>query len=267
MVNARVRHRPESSELAGATVVVTRPSASAAPMKRRIAALGGVTLALPGLRVCDVADVRGVRAELRALAADHVVFISPSAVRFAFALVPRLRFAPGTRVCAVGSGSARALARRGVPDVLWPRARQDSEGLLALPELAKLRGRRVVLIDAAGGRDLLPDTLQVRGARVQRVHVYARGPARLDRRHFETIAAAVGPLVVQLSSLEALANLRSQLSEPLFARLLAGDAVVSSERIATAARAAGWRRIERAASAGVVDMLAATVATLAQHRL
>jgi len=236
-------------------------------MKRRIAALGGVALALPGLRVRSVADPRPVRAALRALAADYVVFISPSAVRHAFALVPRLRFAPGTRVCAVGAGSARALARRGVSDVLWPGARQDSEGLLALPEFAKPRGRRVVLIDAPGGRDLLPDTLQARGARVQRIHVYARGSARLDRRHFAAIAAAGVPLVVQLSSLEALANLRSQLPEPLFARLVAADAVVSSERIASAARAAGWRRIERAASAGLVDMLAATAATLARHRL
>lgn len=236
-------------------------------MKRRIAALGGVALALPGLRVRGVADARPVRAALRALAADYVVFISPSAVRHAFALVPRLRFAAGAHICAVGAGSARALARHGVHDVLWPRAQQDSEGLLALPEFAKLRGRNVVLIDAPGGRELLPDTLQARGARVQRIHVYQRGPARLDRRHFEAIAAADAPLVVQLSSLEALANLRGQVPGPLFARLAAGDAVVSSERIATAARAAGWRRIERAASAGLVDMLAATVATLARHRL
>lgn len=236
-------------------------------MKRRIAALGGVPLALPGLRVRGVDDARAARAALRALAADYLVFVSPSAVRHAFALAPRLRFAPGTRVCAVGAGTARALVRRGAHDVLWPRARQDSEGLLALPEFAKLRGRGVVLVDAAGGRELLPGTLQARGARLQRIHVYARGPARLDRRHLEAIAAAGTPLVVQLSSLEALANLRNQLPEPLFARLAAGDAVVSSERIATAARAAGWRRIERAASAGLADMLAATVATLARHRL
>jgi len=236
-------------------------------MKRRIAALGGAALALPGLSVRGVADARPARAALRALAADDVVFVSPSAVRHAFGLVPRLRFRSGTRVCAVGAATARALARRGVREVLWPRARQDSEGLLALAEFAQMRGRQVVLIDAPGGRELLPDTLQARGARVRRLHVYARGPARLDRRHFAAIAAAGAPLVTQLSSLEALANLRSQLPEPLFARLTAGDAVVSSERIAVAARAAGWRRIERAASAGLADMLDATVATLARHRL
>ena len=236
-------------------------------MKRRIAALGGVAIALPGLRVGAIDDARSARAALRGLTADRVVFVSPAAVRHAFALVPRLRFAPGVSVCAVGAGSARALARLGVRDVVWPRERQDSEGLLALPELAKLRGRRVVLIDAPGGRDLLPDVLQSRGARVQRIHVYQRGPARLDRRHRAAIATAGAPLVVQLSSLETLASLRAQLPETLFARLVAGEAVVSSERIAAAARATGWRRIERAASAGLVDMIAATVATLARHRL
>ena len=188
-------------------------------------------------------------------------------MRHAYALVPGLRFTRKTRVCAIGAGTARALARRGVRDVLWPRQRQDSEGLLALPELARLRGHSVALIDAPGGRDLLPGTLQSRGARVQRVHVYQRTAARLDRRHRAAVAAAAAPLVVQLSSLEALASLRAQLPEPLFARLAAGEAVVSSERVASAARAAGWRSVHRAASASLADMIAMTIVTLARHRL
>ncbi|MEP6938371.1 MAG: uroporphyrinogen-III synthase [Rudaea sp.] len=266
-MTARARHRTPPPALAGAVVVVTRPSASAGPLKRRILALGGVVLALPGLSVRAIDDARSARAALRELAADWVVFVSPNAVRHAYALMPRLRFARATRIGAIGAGGAAALGRRGVRDVLWPRQRQDSEGLLALPEFSALRGRRCALIDAPGGRDLLPVELRARGARVQRIHVYQRGAARLDRRHRDALASAGAPLVVQLSSLEALANLRRQLPEPLFARLVAGDAVVSSERLASAAHAAGWQRIQRAASAGVADMIEATSAALARHRL
>ncbi len=142
--------------LAGATVLVTRPAATAATLKRRIAALGGIALGLPGVGLRAAEDSGSARAALNdARKAELAVFISPAAVRYAFALLPTLRFARAVRVCAVGAGTARALQRRGVRRVLWPMQRQDSEGLLALAEFARLRGRRIALIGAPGGRDLL----------------------------------------------------------------------------------------------------------------
>ena len=73
-----------------------------------------------------------------AQSADIVIFTSPATVRFAFVLVPRLRLRRTTRVCVPGSGSARALQRRGVKNVIYPPARRDSEGLLELPLFARL---------------------------------------------------------------------------------------------------------------------------------
>ncbi len=253
--------------LAGETVVVTKPAASSAPLKRRIVALGGRALSLPGSSVRGVADVAKARASLRAArTVDFVIFVSPSAVRHAFAIAPNLRFARTARVCAIGAATARALRRRGQREVLWPRARQDSEGLLALSAFAALRGRRVVIVDAPHGRDLLPRELRARGAKVSHAHVYRRAPARLDRRHFDALAAAKAPLFMQLSSVDALANLRARLPDPLFARLTVGGAVVSSERIAHAVYAAGWSCVQVAASAGSSDMLAATLTALTAQR-
>jgi len=263
------RRRPvHALPLAGATIVVTRPSTSAAPMKRCVEALGGRALGLPGTRVYAVADAAAARRELRAArSADVVIFVSPNAVRHAFSLLPSLRFTSATRVCAVGAGSARALQRRGVREVLWPRTRQDSEGLLALPELARMRGQRVLLIDAPQGRDLLPTVLRSRGAEVAHVPVYRRGSARLDRRHFAALSAAAQPLFVQLSSAETLLHLRERLPAALFEKLIGADVIASSERIAAAVRAQGSRRVHVAASAGPADMLATTKAVVAQHRL
>ncbi|HEY8009728.1 MAG TPA: uroporphyrinogen-III synthase [Rudaea sp.] len=268
MTRASSRTAAPAELFAGATLIVTRPAALSAALKRRIVAQGGAALSLPGIGLRATPEPVTARAALRkARLADMVIFISPIAVRCAFTLLPTLRFARTTRIFAMGAGTARALARRGLRGVIWPAARQDSEGLLALPELARLRGRRVALIGAPGGRDVLPGTLRARGATLQSIHVYQRSVPRLTRRHFDALALAVQPLLTLLSSAEALDNLRAQLSAPLFAKLAAGDAIVSSLRLAQAARRAGFARTHIAASAGVVDMLGAASRALAQHRL
>ena len=254
--------------LAGATLVVTRPSASAQSLKRRIRALGGNALGLPGVTLRAVPDRGTLRAQLGAARnADVVVFVSPAAVRFAFAAHARLRFARATLVCAVGAATARALGRRGVARVRWPQQRQDSEGLLALPELARLRGKRVVLVGAPGGRELLAETLRARRAKLTHVHVYTRAAPRYTRAQIGALERAAPPLVTLLSSAEVLANLRATLPLDLFARLAAGELVVSSARLAAAARASLFANVHVASSALPADLLDAARLALARHRL
>lgn len=268
MTDTRRNHGSSLPPLAGATVVVTRPSASAAPLKRRIAALGGVALSLPGVGVRATENAAAARATLReARAADIAIFISPNAVRYAFTVLPTLRFARSTLVGSVGRATARALARRGVRDAIWPHERQDSEGLLAMPQLTRVSRRRIVLIGAPGGRDALATTLRARGARVQPIHVYRRTPPNWSRRHFAALANAPAPLLTLLSSAEVLANLQRGLPTSLFARLVAGECIVSSLRLAEAARTAGFARVHVAASAAAEAMLVAAEAALSQHRL
>ncbi len=271
MKQARVSSPPVRAAvlpLAGASVVITRPTATAQTLKRRVRALGGEPIALPGLALRGAADPAAAKAALRAARdVDVVVFASPAAVTYAFALQPRLRFSRGTCVCALGAATARALARRGIGEVLWPRARQDSEGLLALPALRRVRGRRIALIGAPGGRELLAPALRRRGARVESIHVYRRVAPSHGRRQFEALAQAPAPLVTLLSSAEALAHLRAHLPLPLYARLAAGELVVSSLRLAAAARASLFANVHIAASPTPADLVRAACGALARHRL
>jgi uroporphyrinogen-III synthase len=254
--------------LSGASIIVTRPSGTAAALRRRVQTLGGNAVSLPGISLRAAEDSLRARKQLRAAqGADIVIFTSPAAVRFAFALLPRLRVRRTTQVCVPGSGSARALQRRGVTNVIYPPARRDSEGLLALPAFARLRNRRVALIGAPGGRDLLPRELRARGARVEIVHVYERGRPRLDRRHLHTLAIASAPLVSLFSSADALANLHAVLSPALFGHLAANDCVVSSARIAEVAHTLGFVRVHVAASAEPAAMLERACIVMALHRL
>jgi len=241
-------------DLHGRVLVITRPVGTAGALARRVRALGGTPVLLPGLALRGPDDVAAVRAALReALADELVIFTSPAAVRHAAAITPLHTRAV---VLAVGQGTARALRRQGVQDPRVP-DRQDSEGLLDLPLLRDLRDRRVTLVGAPAGRGVLRGQLAARGACLREVQVYRRVPPRLDQRHVQVLLDLPGSARVLLSSNDALQNLCRLLPSPALARLQAATAVVSSERMAVAACNAGFARIERASSALADDLLAA----------
>jgi len=245
---------PSAGRLHGCTVVITRPAGTGQALARRLRALGAVPILLPGLTLQGIPINPALRRALRdALRDDLLLFSSPAAVRYAAALAPlRTR----ANVIAVGQGTARALRQHGIPQP-WVPQRQDSEGVLALPELQLLHGQRISLIGADGGRGLLREQLVARGAQLRELHVYRRVAPRLDRRHFEAALRLPIRASVLLSSAEALQNLRALLPPPAWQSLTAAIAVVSSARLEQAAREAGFTRTLLAASAGAADLIAA----------
>ncbi|HET7222323.1 MAG TPA: uroporphyrinogen-III synthase, partial [Rhodanobacteraceae bacterium] len=163
------------------------------------------------------------------------------------------------KILAPGAGTLRALRRAGLAKAEAP-TREDSEGILALPVLENIEGRRIGIVGAAGGRGLLDRELVARGATVAHAHVYRRLPARLDRRHLDMLLrGARKPLYVLLSSAEALANILAALPDDVRTALLDATAVVSSARLSNAARRAGLARVLRAESARGDAMLAAVI--------
>lgn len=242
----------DNEDLHGRIVVITRPAGTASALARRVRALGGVPLLLPGLALRGAADEAVARAGVHAALRDEfLVFTSPAAVRYAAALAP-LRTA--ATVLAVGLGTARALRRHGIAAPLSPQ-RQDSEGLLEHSALQDLHGRRVALIGAPGGRGVLREQLAARGAQLRELHVYRRVAPRLDCRHVDALLQLPASARVLLSSAEALQNLQQLLPSLAWVRLCAATAVVSSERLEAGARAAGFSRIALAASALSEDLL------------
>jgi uroporphyrinogen-III synthase len=238
---------------AGRTIVITRPAGTGQAMARQVRALGGVPLLLPGLSLRAAPDPDVARAQWRDAQHDQVlIFTSPAAVRYALALAPCQTRAA---VIAVGQGTARALHRHGI-DAQTPAKRQDSEGLLQLPVMQQLQGKRVALITAPGGRGLLQEQITARGASLREVHVYGRGAPRLNKRHIDAALQLPATACVLLSSTEALQHLRERLPPPAWQRLCDATAIVSSERIATQARSAGFKRLRIAASAAQADLLA-----------
>lgn len=225
-------------------------------------------MSLPGVVLKIIDPASPTKTELaEARHSDIVIFVSPAAVQFAFALQPKLHFAGHSVILAVGSATARALTRRGMADVRQPSGQQDSEGLLDLPELARIRGKHVSLIGAPGGRGLLAQTLRKRRATVEAIHVYRRNTPRYTRSQLAKLEQASPPLVTLLSSAEVLMNLRANLPLHLYARLAAGELVVSSKRLAILARNQLFSNVHIAASAAPADLLRTACNALSRHRL
>jgi uroporphyrinogen-III synthase len=225
------------------TLISLRPQGEHAPLRRAAARVGARLLAVSPWRLQACADAATRAALALALAAPRVIFSSPAAVRAAAALQP-LAAAPGQCWLAVGTGTARALRRHGIAEVAVP-ARMDSDGLLALPQLAAIDGA-VGLVTAPGGRDLIAAHLQARGTPLQRADVYCRVPLPLAAARVAQLRRAA-PGVLALSSGEALRLVLAQLPDDLAATWRAQPLVAASARLAAQAAAFGFADIACAA--------------------
>lgn len=233
--------------LSGCHVISLRPVGGHDALRRAAAARGARVLALSPWRLQFRDDMATRKALRAALSAPHVVFTSPAAVRAAQAL-RILRAHRQQAWYAVGSGTARALRRAGVARVTSP-ARMDSEGLLALPGLQAVRGSVVGLVTAPDGRGLIAATLQRRGARIARADVYARIAIAPSPRGVATLRMLDAPLLLALTSGEALEHVLATLPHDALARLHPARVIAASARLATLARGHGFGDIAIAASA------------------
>jgi uroporphyrinogen-III synthase len=145
---------------------------------------------------------------------------------------------------AVGAGTARALHRNGVRQVVFPDRDQTSEGLLGLPLWQQTRGT-VGLVSAPGGRDLIEPALRARGLQVRRADVYRREPLPARPATLARLRRLTRVIVV-ITSAEALDSVVAALGRPP----PGWKAVVSSARLQQIACAAGFAGVLRAAGPG-----------------
>jgi len=258
---ARCMAKARPLPLAGCYVISLRPVGAHDAMRRAAAAQGARTLALSPWRIEVQADAANRRALHETLRAEIVIATSPAAARAASALHP-LRMRRGQCWYAVGAGTAAALRRAGIADAVSP-PRMDSEGLLALAGLRALRGREVGLLTAPGGRGLIATALRARGAKVLRADVYRRVEVALSPVSLSRLGALRARSWLALSSGEALQRVMPRLPAQLAERLLRADVAAASERLAQAAREAGFGgRVVVAASARPRDLVAAMAASI-----
>lgn len=242
-------------------ILVTRPagqqtSLCAALEARGLQAFHQPLIELQSLPEPDPAQ-RGMLQELDGY--QHVIFISTNAVHYGMAWLEDYwpQWPVGLHWYAVGSGTARALSDFGI-QALVPERDMNSEGLLRLPPLRDLRGQRVLIVKGEGGRELLREELQRRGARVDQLACYRRIPVQLPAGEMAARLAQWRIDLLMLSSGEGLGNLMALLSPEETSKLgQRATLLVPSRRVAQVAEAAGFGRVQVAENASDDAMLQA----------
>jgi uroporphyrinogen III methyltransferase/synthase len=155
----------ERLPLFGQTVIVTRAKEQSADLIARLHALGAETVALPAIRIeplpwkLDKID-----------AYDWAVFTSANGVRCFFDRIPDVRELRA-RICAIGPATRATIeAMRLKVDLIGEEF--VAESLLAAFEAHDITGKRILIARAEKARDVLPEGLRLRGARVDVLPVY-----------------------------------------------------------------------------------------------
>lgn len=234
-------------------VVLTRPAAQAGPLAARLVASGYVAHVFPLLDIQPLHDSLALQAVLARLS-DYamVAFVSPNAVDAAFAHIANWPRAVTAAV--VGAGSRLALAQHGVTDatatIVSPRDphRTDSETLLLELDTEALRGKKVLIVRAETGRELLADQLRAADIIVEQVAAYRRlAPALTPERMAELQALLQQDNDWVITSSEALRFLQDMVQQAAgtagWTAMLQKNLIIPHERISQTARSLGFQQI------------------------
>lgn len=233
--------------LARRAVLVTRPAGLSDRLVALLRAAGGEAVLLPAIEILDADDGAALGAAIDQLEEyDFAIFVSPTAAAMANAAVRARRDWPaGLKRIAVGRGTASALRGVGMTDVSAPEGRGDSDAVAALPELAEVAGRRIVIFRGQGGREVLREALEARGAKVDYAECYRRALPRVDIGPLAERWRRGGIDAVSITSAEGLRNLFQLIGADGQggALLRATPVFVPHPRVGEAARSLGIERV------------------------
>ncbi|MGB1091640.1 MAG: uroporphyrinogen-III synthase [Oceanobacter sp.] len=238
-------------------LVVTRPEGQADGLIQSLQALGHQVVHCPLMKIEPLnQSASGIPPLLkhRILNIDEydaVISISANASDCGLELMDEFwpQFPIGIDWYAVGPASAKELQQAGMK-VRLPVAQFDSEGLLALPSLKSVAGKKILIWRGVGGRETLAQVLQERGAHVDYAELYERQQQSYPKENWVQILAGEPWLV--LSSGQALDIVQQQVTD-LGARIQ--GLILPSQRVAQGLDDQQFPRILVPASARDVDVL------------
>jgi uroporphyrinogen-III synthase len=126
----------------------------------------------------------------------------------------------------------------------------DSEALLALIDVARFKGRKVLLVRGQSGRELLPEQLTAQGMELETLVAYRRLPPVFDAERAKLLVSLLSEqndwIITSSESLRFLISFAERLGEDraFVAKLQSQRLFVPHVRIAETARQLGFSRIE-----------------------
>ncbi|MCF2829313.1 MULTISPECIES: uroporphyrinogen-III C-methyltransferase [unclassified Pseudoalteromonas] len=197
-------------------VVLTRPVGKSEPLSELLTQQQISSVICPVLQLNEVAVSDTAKAMISE--AELAIFVSPDAVRYFHQL--EVPLAGHCAAFAVGEGTADAIQQTLNIKAKYPK-QPDSEGLLALPQLSSVEGKRVLLVKGKGGRPVIAQTLKARGAILDSLVVYERVAVKdnadgwLDHWRSQQIE---GIVITSNSAADAIFNTQSSASKDWLAQ-------------------------------------------------
>ena len=254
---------PASGYLRNIHVLVTRPEGHADNLVRLLEAEGAHAIRFPTIEIREPRDQAGLLQIIdRINEFDIAVFISRNAVIHALRFIQARGALPARLLLAcVGRGSAEALKNLGFTPALVPQEKFDSEALLALPSLQNVRNKKIVIFRGETGRELLANTLRIRGAQVEYAECYRRVKPDIEAEPLLQQWARGEVHIVTLTSSDGLRNLFDLIGEAGRKWLIHTTAVVISPRLAGVCRELGFKTApliaEQASDEAIIECIKA----------
>lgn len=155
----------------GLHILITRPLHQAQNLYQKITALGGHCVLLPTMVIVSI-PLNTAYFNQTLHTADKIIFVSSNAVA---AVMPDWPAGLSAKeIFAIGPATALALSNHNITAHIPSDGMFHSEGLLALPHMQTVHREHIIILKGEGGRTLLTETLQARGANVTSIDVYRR---------------------------------------------------------------------------------------------
>ena len=245
-----------TSELQGATVLVTRPREQATELCETLEQVGMPVILLPTLAIEPIA--LGPEQRSRILDLDQYAFVicvSPNAARLGLDALADYwpQWPVQQQWLAVGPATGEAMSDWNL-NLKVAQQGATSETLLDWPELQDLTDQRVLIMRGEGGRETLADTLRQRGARVDYLELYRRAVPAEDPQPLLEALQQPGRVIITVTSGDGLRNLMAMVGDAL-PRLQSCPLVVVSGRLAEFVKEQGFLDVWQAQSPAAFDMI------------
>jgi uroporphyrinogen-III synthase len=195
----------------------------------------------------------------------HLIFISTNAVSQGMEQIenywPQLPI--DQHWYAIGSATAKALSHFGVT-AKTPVGEQNSEQLLALPELVSAKGQKAIIFSGVGGRQLLADELCQRGADVSIAECYTRDLPTQHCIHWREALQSEKINVIIAASTETAKN-SLVMADELGVEINSLPIIVPGDRVVAATTELGFKRVIKADDASDNAMMKALAGLVNQR--
>ncbi len=225
------------------TVVNTRPTQQAIALNNALKALGAHIINLPMLEIKAIHLPQANKWHQQLKKFHIAIFVSANSVHYSHNIWP-LVF-PIPIVIAIGTGTAQALKEYGISQIILPN-QFNSQGILALPEVAMAKDKKIVIFCGKNSKPLLKKSLIQKGALVRLYECYERLSPLHDKNSLCLLAQHPLDVIISTSQ-ESLKNLNTLLKNR--SSIKKTPLIVISHEMEYYAKDQGWNNIWVASNA------------------